>query len=406
MPGDPDGRAERASWLHIALTPGIGPVATARLLAALGLPDDILGASHAALSALLGPALATGLLQHDTRRAAAIAASLDWAAQPGCHLLTLIDPAYPGRLLQTADPPPVLWAQGRLELLAGPALAIVGSRSATQGGIATAHSFAQALGGHGITIVSGLAQGIDAAAHRGALATAGATIAVLGTGTDRVYPRQQAALAGAIARDGLLLSELPPDTEPRRGAFPRRNRLIAGLALGVLVVEAAIQSGSLITARLAADLGREVFAMPGSIHSPTAKGCHHLLKQGARLVESVADVLSELGLATPGAHPRKPPSSAGHLPEDPLLAALGWDPVDPETLLQRLQSAVETRQPEPGNGPASRGKNTPEGRCGAQSLPVEAVAVLERLVRLELSGRVERLPDGRFKQLPSERTLP
>ncbi len=399
MPGDPDGRAERASWLHIALTPGIGPITAARLLAALGLPEDILGTSHAGLAALIGPAAAASLLQQNPQRTAAIRASLDWSEQPHCRLLTLVDPAYPARLLQSADPPPVLWAQGRTELLATPALAIVGSRSATRGGIETARSFAQALGEQGITVVSGLAQGIDAAAHRGALDTAGATVAVLGTGTDRVYPRQQAPLAAAIAQRGLLLSELPPGTEPRRGAFPRRNRLIAGLSLGVLVVEAAVQSGSLITARLAADLGREVFAMPGSIHSPTAKGCHQLIKQGARLVESVADVLSELGLATHAEPLRGAPSDVTVLPEDPLLAALGWDPVDPETLLQRLQSGAPGGWPPSLKGPPSQGRIPPGGPGGAQSLPVEAVGMLERLVWLELSGRVERLADGRFKRL-------
>ena len=399
MPGDPDGRAERASWLHIALTPGIGPLTAARLLGALGLPENILGTSHAGLAALIGPAAAASLLHDNPLRNAAIRASLDWSEQSGCQLLTLVHPAYPARLLHSADPPPLLWAQGRTELLAGPALAIVGSRSATRGGLETARSFAQALGEQGITIVSGLAQGIDAAAHRGALDTSGATVAVLGTGTDRVYPRQQAALARAIAQRGLLLSELPPGTEPRRDAFPRRNRLIAGLSLGVLVVEAAVQSGSLITARLAADLGREVFAMPGSIHSPTAKGCHQLIKQGARLVESVADVLSELGLATPvAAGPAAPADHPDH-PEDPLLAALGWDPVDPETLLRRLQSGAPEVPREGTDGSPAQGRNTPVERSGAQSLPVEAVGMLERLVWLELSGRIERLADGRFKRL-------
>lgn len=399
MPGDPDGRAERASWLHIALTPGIGPITAARLLAALGLPEDILGTSHAGLAALIGPAAAASLLHDDPLRTAAIRASLDWSEQPHCHLLTLAHPAYPARLLQSADPPPVLWAQGRLELLAGAALAMVGSRSATRGGIETARSFARSLGEQGVTIVSGLAQGIDAAAHRGALDTAGGTVAVLGTGTDRVYPRQQAALAAAIAQHGLLLSELPPGTEPRRGAFPRRNRLIAGLSLGVLVVEAAVQSGSLITARLAADLGRDVFAMPGSIHSPTAKGCHLLIKQGARLVESVADVLSELGLDTFAEPTPRAPANADVLPEDPLLAALGWDPVDPETLLARLQSGAPATWRVAPIAATAQGRIPPEVPCGAQSLPVEAVGMLERLVGLELSGRVERLADGRFKRL-------
>lgn len=395
MPEGPDGRAERASWLRIALTPGIGPIATARLLGAFGLPEDILGASHTALSALIGPALATALLRDNPERDAAVQQSLHWSAQPDCHLLTVIDPDYPPLLLQTPDPPPLLWVQGRLALLRRDALAIVGSRSATRGGVTDARAFAQAFGQRGLTIISGLALGIDAAAHRGALETAGGTVAVLGTGTNRIYPRQQAALAQAIAREGALVSELAPDTEPRRGAFPRRNRLIAGLALGVLVVEAAPQSGSLITARLAAELGRDVFAMPGSIHSPTARGCHQLIRQGARLVESADDVLSELGwpdLAPATAdRQRTAPATAipdairdAHRPhhdgrsstdpaaDTPLLGALGWDPVDTDTLLTRLA----------------------DEHCG--STPGE---LLERLVALELSGGVERLPDGRFKRL-------
>jgi DNA processing protein len=393
MPAGPDGRAERASWLRIALTPGIGPVATAGLLARFGLPEDILGASHAALAALIGARRASALLQPDPDRDHAIQASLAWSEQPGCRLLTLIDRDYPERLLQTADPPPVLWAQGRVDRLARPTLAIVGSRAATRGGIADAQAFAHCLGERGLTIVSGLALGIDAAAHRGALDTPGGTVAVLGTGTDRIYPRQQAGLAARIAEQGLLLSELPPGTEPRPGAFPRRNRLIAGLSLGVLVVEAALRSGSLITARLAADIGRDVFAMPGSIHSPTARGCHELIRQGARLVESADDILAELGdrvTASVAAHPlpartanppdtnppdtNRTPSADTH---DPVLDALGWDPVDAQTLLERLQ----------------------QDRRGARGPVTTAPELLERLVALELSGAVERLSDGRFKRL-------
>ena len=392
MPAGPDGRAERASWLRIALTPGIGPVATAGLLAAFGLPEDILGASHASLAGQIGARRASALLQPDPDRERAVQTSLAWADQPGCRLLTLIDTDYPERLLQTADPPAVLWAQGRIELLARPTLAIVGSRAATRGGIDDAQAFARCLGDQGLTIVSGLALGIDAAAHRGALDTPGGTVAVLGTGTDRIYPRQQTGLAARIARQGLLLSELAPGTEPHPGAFPRRNRLIAGLSLGVLVVEAAPRSGSLITARLAAELGREVFAIPGSIHSPTARGCHELIRQGARLVESADDVLAELGdrvmasaaaaaaaqgSPAPAAGRRDPNGPPSPPAPDPVLDALGWDPVDAQTLLERLQEGPRRLR-----GPAAA-----------------APELIERLVALELSGAVERLSDGRFKRL-------
>ncbi len=402
MPDNPDGRAERASWLRIALTPGIGPVAASRLLAAFGLPEDILGADHAALRQFIGAGPATALLRTDPLREAAIATSLRWSEQAGCRLLTLIDPAYPALLLQTADPPPVLWVQGRTELLSRPALAIVGSRSASRGGMEDAANFARSLSEQGLTIISGLALGIDASAHRGALGTPGGTVAVMGTGTDRIYPRQQAPLARAIAQHGLLMSELPPGTEPWRGAFPRRNRLIAGLSLGVLVVEAALRSGSLITARLAADLGREVFAMPGSIHSPTSKGCHLLLKEGARLVESAEDVLSELRLSggAAGAGRARPDASASGDTEDPLLTALGWDPIDTDTLMQRLLSSMPTGRPKPDSNPDRPGQKPAGAWHGAQSHPVTAPDMLERLVCLELMGRIERLHDGRVKRLP------
>ncbi len=378
MPEDPDGRAERASWLTLSLTPGIGPLTTARLLQAFGPPEDILRASHARLSARIGPALATAVLADDPQRARAVQASLRWAEAPGRALITLDDPRYPPRLLQTPDPPPVLWAQGRLERLHSPALAIVGSRSATRGGQETATDWARALGEQGLTIVSGLALGIDAAAHRGALRTPGGTIAVLGTGIERIYPRQQRALAQHIATEGLLLSELPPEAEPRRAAFPRRNRLIAGLSLGVLVVEAAIRSGSLITARLATDLGREVFAMPGSIHSPTAKGCHWLIKQGAQLVECADDVWAAIDRQVPGLRPAPAPADATRpeapgSPDDDLLASLGWDPADLDTLIRR--------------------------RHDAGSAPGEDGALFERLLALELAGRVERTPEGTFKRI-------
>lgn len=406
-----------ASWLHLVLTPGIGPVAVARLLAGFGLPEQVLQASHSALAGVVGAHLARALLQSDPAREASLQAALRWAAQPGCHLIALDDPRYPPRLLHLPDPPPLLWVRGRVELLQAPSLAIVGSRSAGAGGQATAQAFAQALAGHGLTIVSGLARGIDAAAHRGALGIAASTLAVLGTGADRVYPQSQRALAQAIQADGALVSELPPPVGPSRAAFPRRNRLIAGLSLGVLVVEAALNSGSLITARLAAELGREVCAIPGSIHSPTARGCHRLIQEGAQLVESVQDILTLLPpwcARAPGSHPTAPPPGgqargaaalaaagaepraarvapsvpSGLHPDDPdqpsaaeqaLLAAIGWDPLHPDHLLARAQSALA------GEG---RALGVPE--------------LLAGLAGLELRGWLERLPDGRCQRLPPQ----
>ena len=377
-----------ASWLHLVLTPGIGPVATARLLAGFGLPEQVLQAGHASLTGVVGTHLASALLQPDPVRDNAVQASLRWATQPGCHLVALDDPRYPPRLLHLPDPPPLLWVRGRTELLRAPSLAIVGSRSAGAGGQETARAFAHALAEQGLTIVSGLARGIDAAAHRGALGSAASTVAVLGTGADRVYPRSQQALAQAIQTEGALVSELPPQVGPSRAAFPRRNRLIAGLSLGVLVVEAALNSGSLITARLAAEFGREVCAIPGSIHSPTARGCHRLIQEGAQLVESAHDILallprwcaSTMSARCAGGMVAGSASPADLTPvEAALLAALGWDPLHPDHLLARVQAGLAAAG-------AGRALGVPE--------------LLSGLAGLELRGWLERLSDGRCRRLP------
>ena len=404
MPVAPSGRAERAPWRHFARTPGNGPAAVRDLLSAIGLPEDVLGASHASVARVVGPAVASALLARDAQRDEAIERSLDWAESPGHHLIALIDPGYPQRLLQIADPPALLFVDGDPAVLGRQALAMVGSRSASRSGVETAEAFARAFGQAGLAIVSGLAAGIDAAAHRGALATAGGTLAVLGTGVDTVYPSQNLPLAQAIvAQGGALVAEVPLGTGPRKANFPRRNRLIAGLSLGVLVVEAALRSGSLITARLAAEFGREVFAIPGSIHSPLSKGCHQLIKQGARLVESAQDVLGELpagGAPAPGTAPAdRPPGEAPapqvRGPEDPsrraepddrscrsepgdpadvaVLAALGWDPASAETVAQRLAAG--------GAAP-------------------DAGGLAARLLELEMRGSVERLNDGRYQRRP------
>lgn len=294
----------------------------------------------------------------------AVDRSMAWAEQPGQHILTLADAAYPRALLDIADPPCVLYVRGKLALLQKRGVAVVGSRNATPQGLQTAEAFARALASHGQCIVSGLALGIDAAAHRGALAAHGETVAVIGTGADRIYPARNKALALAIVEQGAVVSEFPLGTPAIAANFPRRNRIISGLARGVLVVEAAPESGSLITARLAAEQGREVFAIPGSIHSPVARGCHKLIKQGAKLVETAADVLEELGsFVDQPLPPLAPPPGDEH----PLLAALGHDPCSLDDLAER------------------------SGQPAGQLLP--------ELLLLELSGAVATLPGNRYQRL-------
>ncbi len=362
--------AERAAWLRLTLTPEIGPRTARELLAAYGLPDAIFAAGRDSLQRHLPQRLATVLAAPALAEiAAAIRAAERWVTLDGAHsLLTLADGDYPRLLLATVDPPPVLFAVGRRELLQRPALAIVGSRSATQQGASNAEAFAQHLACAGLTIVSGLALGIDAAAHRGALKALddgadASTIAVLGTGVDVVYPASNRALAEAVRQRGLLLSEFALGTPGIAHNFPRRNRIISGLVRGVLVVEAALRSGSLITARLAAESGREVFALPGSIHSPTAKGCHRLIKDGAKLVESAQDILDELRIDAQTPESRAPRPAA----HDSLLAALGFDPVDLDTLAART------------------------GR--------DAGSLTAELFELELAQDVERLPGNRYQRL-------
>ena len=353
-----------ASWLQLTLTPGLGAAAIRGLLKQFGLPENILTATRAQLERAAGPAAVALLHSEDT--APAVERAVRWAQEPGHAIVTLADATYPKLLLQIPDPPPLLYAVGRLDLLERPSLAIVGSRNATAQGARNAEQFAQAFSAAGLTIVSGLALGIDAAAHQGGLAAAGSTIAVLGTGVDVIYPRQNTALAHRIGESGLLVSEFPLGSAGAAHHFPRRNRLISALAQGCLVVEAALASGSLITARAAAEQGREVFAIPGSIHSPLSKGCHALIKQGAKLVESAEDVLAELT-----AFRRTAYASTGAPPEvaesDPLLAHLGFDPVDVDTL------------------------------CARTGLAAEQVSAA--LLRLELAGRIAALPGGMYQRL-------
>lgn len=355
--------ASLASWLRLTLIPGVGGETQRSLLKAFGLPETIFKAGMNALCGVINPALAERLLTLDV--AAEIEEALIWAETAGNSILTLADADYPRALLDSPDPPALIYVKGRAEILNRRGLAIVGSRNPTPQGEANAFAFAQALAAAGISIVSGLALGIDAAAHRGALAGGGPTVAVIGTGADRIYPDRNRELAHAICDQGAIVSEFPLGTPPLAANFPRRNRLIAGLAQGCLVVEAAARSGSLITARLAAEAGREVFAIPGSIHSPLSKGCHQLIREGAKLVESAQDVLDELRLP---ASAEKLGPAARFAPEtEALLAALGHDPCDIDTL-------------------AARAGLTPD-------------ALLAMLLQLELEGHVASLPGGRYQRL-------
>lgn len=269
-------------------------------------------------------------------------AQFDALRADGIQVLTLSDGDYPALLREIARPPLLIYVRGNADALALPQIAVVGSRQSSPAGAATAAEFAKLLAASGFAITSGLALGIDGAAHRGALAT-GVTIAVLGTGLDRVYPRQHQALVEEIlAAGGALVSEFPPGTPPRAENFPRRNRVISGLSLGVLVVEAALRSGSLITARLAMEQGREVFAIPGSIHNPQARGCHQLLREGATLVETAADIVAQLGglLAYKEQEASAAPIPSFSAEEDSVLQQLGFDPLDLDTLVARTGMAA------------------------------------------------------------------
>lgn len=371
------------------MVPGLGPVPARRLLAAFGSPQAVFAAQPDAVRAVL-PRFAPDALNADTGWQAELERTQAWLhsdqAQAPRAVLTLADAAYPVPLLEAVDPPLVLFAEGDLDRWRRPAVAIVGSRNPTVQGAENAQAFARALSEAGVVVVSGLARGVDAAAHEGALQPiesgdmplAGGTIAVLGTGLNEVYPKAHKALARRVSQAGLMLSEFTLNTPPLPANFPRRNRIVAALSRGTLVVEAAVQSGSLITARLANEMGREVLAIPGSIHSPQARGCHALIKQGAKLVETAQDVLEELRLGTPtpssaasadviGAGSDSAVSDADAAGEDPILRAMGHDPVGQDALSART-----------GLGPAELGA---------------------RLLELELMGQVARLPGALFQRL-------
>lgn len=369
-------RDEIGAWLRLLLTPRVGPASARRLLAALGSPQAVFAATREALGQVVAAREATELLKIPADLPEQLAATLAWLEAASTTqeraLITLGDEHYPAALLETADPPFLLFAQGRVALLQRPSVAIVGSRHPTAQGKENAWAFAQALSQAGITVVSGLALGVDGAAHEGALAGGrlGSTVAVVGTGLDRVYPKAHRDLAHRIAQDGLLISEFTLGTPPLAANFPKRNRIVAGLSRGTLVVEAAVQSGSLITARLAMEMGREVLAIPGSIHSPQAKGCHALIKQGAKLVETAQDVLEEMNwrvatMASADQGGDQADEATGH--EDLVLGAMGYDPVGQDALSART-----------GMGPADLGA---------------------RLLELEMMGQVARLPGALFQRV-------
>ncbi|MDO8299411.1 DNA-processing protein DprA [Lacisediminimonas sp.] len=363
---------------------GVGPVTARLLLSHFGLPENIFSASYSTLSRIVPERTARALLAPPTDALkASVERAVTWAAEAGNHVITLADPAYPRALLDTADPPILLYAKGELALLSRPALAIVGSRNATIQGMQDAQNFAHVVSAVGVTIVSGLALGIDAAAHLGALDAleqdqqgAGSTIAVIGTGADIVYPARNRPLAHRIAAAGLILSEYPLGTAATSVNFPRRNRIISGLSRAVLVVEAAAHSGSLITARMALDQNRDVFAIPGSIHSALSKGCHQLIKQGAKLVESAEDVLEELRavLSEHAAARSTAPITTNVAP-----------PVQLEPVLQHLLDTM--------------GYDPVEINLLAERAALDAASVAAHLLALEMAGVVESLPGARYQRL-------
>jgi DNA processing protein len=372
------------AWLQLAHANRLRPLALRQLLTEFGGPIAVLSESFAALAEVAGADAAKAVLAppadiEQTPFDDYIESVRHWAGAPENHVLTLADAAYPQALLTMPDPPPLLYVKGRLDLLQTRAVAVVGSRHATPQGLEDARRFSRAFSDAGLAVVSGLAVGIDAAAHEGALLGNTGTLAVIGTGLDLVYPSINRDLAHDIARGGAILSEWPLGTPPRAANFPQRNRLIAGLSGGVLIVEAAMRSGSLITARLANEMGRDVFAMPGSVHAPLSRGCHRMLKQGAKLVETPEDVLEEFGYVRARAVARKRGApkavsaswASARLPDRPadpaqasVLAALGHAPTTLEILAERTE--------------------------------MEGAALQSVLLQLELAGHVAVLPGGRY----------
>jgi DNA processing protein len=377
---------ETEGWVRLAEAPGLGAAEAAALVESFGSAARVVAAGRGALASRgLHAATVEALLAPPAERMERIAG---WLEAPGHHLVSRHSEDYPALLAQSTGAPLILYVNGDPGLLSMPQLAVVGSRNPTRGGERTALEFAAHLAASGLVITSGLATGIDTAAHEGALSANGSTVAVLGTGIDRVYPAANRALAHRIAERGALVSEFPLGAQPEAWHFPRRNRIISGMSLGTLVVEAAHRSGSLITARLAAEQGREVFAIPGSIHNALARGCHRLIRDGARLVESADDIFAELAplAGALGTRLSEPPpgggsGAAGGAADaavagrdgdyDKLLEALGWEPVDMDRLIER------------------------------SGLTIDQLSSM--LLILELEGEVESLPGGKFSRVRQER---
>lgn len=357
-----------ACWLALHRTPGVGPITFTRLLEQFGEPEKVFEAPNSAQS--ISARTRSALFKPDWLQ---IEKDLQWFESEDRHIVTLYDPHYPELLKQIPDPPSLLFVQGDVSLLSQWQIALVGSRNPSASGRDTAYEFSRYLAQGGITISSGLAMGIDAAAHQGALAVGGKTVAVVGTGLDRVYPAMHRELAHEIASTGAIVSEFALGTSPRAENFPRRNRIISGLSLGTVVVEAAVKSGSLITARMAMEQGREVFAIPGSIHNPLARGCHQLIRQGAKLVENAEDILEELGslAGVQTVSSDIEPEAKETINEDEdyqvLFEFLGYDPINIDSLIER---------------------------CG-----LTADVVSSMLLLLELQGRVESFAGGRYARI-------
>ncbi len=358
-------------WLALLRAPGLDGSRLTALLEVLGTPDAAFTAATRQLDTLsLTPNARRWLAKPDWAR---VDDDLAWLERTGASLLIHGQPGYPPLLADLPDAPAVLYVQGDPACLLQPQLAMVGSRNPGPQGLATARDFASYLARAGLTITSGLALGIDAASHEGALAGGGATVAVCGAGLDQIYPARHRALAEQISAHGALVSEYPPGTPPLKENFPRRNRIISGLALGTLVVEAALRSGSLITARLAGEQGREVFAIPGSIHNPLSRGCHQLIRQGAKLVETAQDILEELGALAATlapAHVTESPSATEEEP-DPAYAAVlstvGYDPTPVDVIVERTGMTADV--------------------------------VCSMLLILELQGQVAATPGGRYSRV-------
>ena len=347
-----------ASWITLSQIAGLGNEGLRRLLQSFGSPEAVLDASVSSLSRHVKPGIAQAIAEGiDAKSLEAVSV---WLDDPSNTVLTLADADYPASLLNISDPPLLLYVKGRRDLLSASSLAVVGSRNATTQGLRNAEAFSEAVSAAGFCIVSGMAHGIDAAAHAGGLRGPGSSIAVVGTGLDKVYPAANRDLAHRLAQSGAIVSEFALGTPPLAANFPRRNRIISGLSSGCLVVEASVQSGSLITARMALEQGREVFAIPGSIHSPQSRGCHALIKQGAKLVENAQDILEELGYQASAVHL---PSSPAH----PLFEYLGFDPLDSESLAQR------------------------------SGLTIGELSAI--LLQLELDGHVASLPGGLYQRI-------